>query len=525
MLLSSASAMAAKVIKERVIFIPHDNRPISDDQTADTLRQLGWEIIVPPDEYLGGRDYNGNPERLWEWLEENSNKANAAVISSDSMLYGSLVGSRKHNYDDNEILNRVNKFAEFKVKHPYLSMYVFGSIMRTPRSGENSGGQEPSYYASYGSDIFRYTALTDKSETEGLNRREQKEYVFLDRLIPKAAMADWLSRRNKNIKASRALIGLARQNTIDYLVLGRDDNAPYSQTHMESRKLSECGADLGDTRFQTMAGIDEFAILLLTRAVNKITNTVPFVYARYNWGRGPDTIPAYSDEKISVSIRDHVVAAGGIMVASPKNADLVLVVNTNPNGKTFESNDPSNKGKPREGTAYCADIVSDYVASGYPVGVADIAYANGSDNALMEMLKNRGLLFKLRAYSGWNTPTNSTGFAIGQGMLAAKMTDDARDRLLLMRYLDEWAYQANIRPIMGRQLGWLRGTGAYSNLDAKRGAVEARTTSLMRRFVDENLPPFAELQNLEVTFPWNRMFEAKFDLTKHNLLHRAREAK
>lgn len=525
MMLSVSSVFAAKVIKERVLFIPHDNRPISDEQTADTLRKMGWEIIVPPDDILGGRDVLGQPEIVWEWLEENAGKANAAVISSDTMLYGSLVGSRKHNYTDNQILERVNRFSEFKAKHPQISLYVFGSIMRTPRSGDASGSMEPGYYASYGSDIFRYTALTDKDETEGLNRREKKEYAFLDRLIPKAAMADWLSRRNKNFRASRALIDLARQNTLEYLVLGRDDNAPYSQTHMESRKLAEYGADLGDTRFQAMAGIDEFGMLMLTRAVNNITNTVPFVYVRYNWGRGPDTIPAYSDEPISASVRDHTVAAGGILVSTPKNADLVLVVNTNPNGKTLESNDPINRGKLREGTAYCADIVSEYIAAGYPVGVADIAYANGADNAFMELLKNRGLLFKLRAYAGWNTATNSTGFVLSQGMLSDRMTDDVRDQLLLMRYLDDWAYQANVRPVMGRQLGWLRGSGAYSVLDAKREAVEVRTTSLMRRFAEENLPPFDELNNLEVTFPWNRMFEARFDLEKHNMLKRLRNKK
>ena len=157
--------------------------------------------------------------------------------------------------------------------------------------------------------------------------------------------------------------------------------------------------------------------------------------------------------------------------------------------------------------------MSESVAAGYPTGIGDIAFANGADNALMEMLKNRGLLFKLRAYAGWNTATNSTGFVLGQGMLAMKMTDDARDQLLLMRYLDDWAYQANIRPIIGRQLGWLRGTGAYASLDTKLPAVEARATRMMRRFADDNLPPFNELQYLEVTFPWNRMFEAKYDFT------------
>ena len=522
MFASFNTAQAARVIKERILFIPHDCRPISCEQTAETLRQAGWEVIVPPEELLGSYNRLGNPEKVWEWLENNSRKANAAVISSDTMLYGSLVGSRKHSYSESQIMARVKRFAEFKSVNPQLDLYVFGSIMRTPRSGENSGSMEPGYYDSYGSDIFRYTALVDKEEIEGLTRREKKEHAFLQQLIPAAALDDWLSRRNKNFRASQRLIDLVKNNVFEYLALGRDDNAPYSQTHMESRKLDEYGKALGDTRFQTMAGIDEFAMLMLTRAVNNINKDVPFVFVRYNWGRGEYTVPAYSDEPISKSIRDHIVAAGGIQVIQPGKADLVLVVNTDPNGRTFEGGSYENVTKARPGTKYCADIVSEYVAAGRPVGVADVSFANGSDNAFMEMLKNRGLLFKLRAYSGWNTATNSTGFAIGQGMLTGRMSDAARDKLLLTRYLDDWAYQANVRNVMARQLGWFRASGAYSALNENREAVEERTTKFMHRFVEENLPPFAELRNLRIFFPWNRMFEAKYDLTEYSLIDKVR---
>ncbi len=508
------SAKAPVPVKNRLLFVPHDNRPISDEQTADTIKKLGWDILVPPDEMLGGREQLGNPEEVWQWVEQNAPTAEAAVLSSDTLLYGSLVGSRKHDYTQEQIEERVARLEAFKKANPKLKIYVFGSIMRTPRSGEASGSMEPGYYQSYGSDIFRYTSLTDKRELEGLTRREQKEYDFLTRLIPKDALADWLSRRNKNFAASSELIKLTRQGDFDYLVLGRDDNAPYSQTHMESRHLAAAGADLGPAKFQAIAGIDEVGLLMLTRAVNDLTRTVPFVYVRYNWGRGANTVPSYSDEPISSSIHDHVVAAGGMLVTMPQKADLVLLVNTNPDGRTYEANDRRNDGTLREGTKYFADIVSESVAAGYPTGIGDIAFANGADNALMEVLKNRGLLFKLRAYAGWNTATNSTGFVLAQGMLSMKMTNDARDQLLLMRYLDDWAYQANIRPIIGRQLGWLRGTGAYASLDTKRPAVEARATRMMRRFADENLPPFDELRYLEITFPWNRMFEAKYDLTK-----------
>ncbi len=519
MIMPAVSARHKEVKPDKILFIPHDNRPISDKQTAEVVKKLGYDVVVPPDNILGDRDNLGDPNALWTWLDNNALEAKAAVISSDSLVYGSLVGSRKHNYSRNEVAERVERFSQFRKANPKMSLYVFGSIMRTPRSGEASGYEEPAYYRSYGSDIFRYTVLKDKEEVEGLSRRENKEKAFLEELIPQKNLSDWLGRRAKNFAVNEDLIRLTRKNVFDYLVLGRDDNAPYSQTHLESRHLNESGKDLDKTKFQTMAGIDEMAMLLLARAVNNMRQETPSVYTRYNWGRGPYTVPAYSDEKISISIRDAITAAGGEAVTKPEQADLVMMVNTNPNGRTYEANERNNDGEEREGTQYFADLVSEYVGKGYPVGIADIAFANGSDNALMEQMRKRNLLFKIRAYSGWNTPTNSSGFLIGEGMLVRHMKKDDVDALLLTRYLDDWAYQANVRNTIARQLTWLRGDGVYGSLDTKREAVSLRTQKMLSRFASQNLPALSTLEEIHVYFPWNRMFESDIQHQEYKEIH------
>ena len=526
--LAAVSGIAAAKKKEApkdkgtIVFIPHDNRPISDVETADTIRQLGYKVVVPPDELLGSNSNLGNSDKLWQWLEDNTTVPHkkdkkppykplpgikAVVLSGDAMIYGSLVGSRKHHFTQQKLLERVKKFQEFKDSHPKVPMYVFSSIMRTPRTGEASGSEEPGYYFSYGTDIFRYTALKDKEEVEGLTKREKKEMKFLTEFLPQEAIDDWMSRRSKNLAVNKAMIDLAKAGTFSYFCLGRDDNAPYSQTHRESRWLNDYGRELGKMRFNNMAGIDEFGMLLLTRAVNDLEAVMPFVYVRYNMGEGARVVPSYSDEAIDKTIRSHVTMAGGVYVTTPARADLVLLVNTNPNGETYEANDAGNTEKSRFSTRYFMNMLEEELAEGRPVGIADIAYANGSDNALMAALRDKDLLFRLQAYSGWNTPTNSTGFVLGQGMLVPRMSDESRKRLLYTRYLDDWGYQANVRQNLSATLGYFKGQGSGGNLNEKRAQTEASATLRMQTFAGWNLPKFVDVKQIKVTMPWNRLFE------------------
>ncbi len=520
--IAAAKKKEAPKDKGTIVFIPHDNRPISDVETADTIRQLGYKVVVPPDELLGSNSNLGNSDKLWQWLEDNTTVPHkkdkkppykplpgikAVVLSGDAMIYGSLVGSRKHHFTQQKLLERVKKFQEFKDSHPKVPMYVFSSIMRTPRTGEASGSEEPGYYFSYGTDIFRYTALKDKEEVEGLTKREKKEMKFLTEFLPREAIDDWLSRRSKNLAVNKAMIDLAKAGTFSYFCLGRDDNAPYSQTHRESRWLNDYGRELGKTRFNNMAGIDEFGMLLLTRAVNDLEAVMPFVYVRYNMGEGARVVPSYSDEAIDKTIRSHVIMAGGVYVTTPARADLVLLVNTNPNGETYEANDAGNTEKSRFSTRYFMNMLEEELAEGRPVGIADIAYANGSDNALMAALRDKDLLFRLQAYSGWNTPTNSTGFVLGQGMLVPRMSDESRKRLLYTRYLDDWGYQANVRQNLSASLGYFKGQGSGGNLNEKRAQTEASATLRMQTFAGWNLPKFVDVKQIKVTMPWNRLFE------------------
>lgn len=497
---------AKKNAPEKILYIPHDNRPVVNEQTVEIAEKCGYQIIVPPKEILGSRENLGDPDKLWEWLKNNAKRdVRAAVISSDSMIYGSLVGSRKHDYDKEIILQRAEQFRNFHKDHKNLAIYVFGSIMRTPRSGDASGQEEPDYYRSYGANIFRYTALRDKKDSASLTPREVKELDFLQKLIPERAISDWMGRREKNFAANEKLIDLTKEKDFDCLLLGRDDNAPYSQTHFESRQLQKYGNRINRTKYQTIAGIDEVGLMLITRAINDRTKNSPQIFVEYNTGSGADTVPSYSDEPIDDSINAEILAVGAKRVNNPRKADFVLAVNTNPDGKTYEAARAINKISRREGTEFFADVVQKHIRAGHPVAVADIAFANGADNAMLEELKNRGLLLSLHAYAGWNTATNSTGFALSTGILAKKFSSEDKQKILMTRYVDDWAYQANVR----NQLQRINHKNFYGDLNENIYAASDQCASMISSFVENKFSISVAEENLRVEFPWNRLFESR----------------
>ena len=495
---------------KRILFVPLDNRPITDKETWEVAQKLGYEMTVPPEELLGNVDRHGDPEGLWAWLRANAPGAKAAVVSTDAMLYGSLVGSRTHELDQATILARVQRFRELSESFPNLSVYGFSTVLRTLLSNTHSGPRmEPEDYQKNAVKIYKYSALRDKVDMGQGKKRDKKAMDRLQKEISPAVMESWEARHKLNYDANEALVNLAREGVFSFLFIGGDDSAPLSQTHYEIRRLREYGSDLGKTRFQVIAGSDELAMVMLCRAVNDDMGDMPFVYVAYNEGVGSKTIPHYSFEEIGIDVDATIVAAGGVKISGPERAELVLAVNTNPDGKTREASDASNTIRPRSGTKHFVSMVKDFVEKGYPVGVGDIAFSNGADNAMMEQLRKENLLFRLRAYGGWNTATNTMGFLIGTGLLNKWMTPHDATELMMARYLDERAYQANVRGLLHGALAGFPGEGTVMKLNGKYDAAVKQGTAWMEEFVKQNirLPEHLSLRHLRVSYPWNRLFE------------------
>ena len=512
--------------KNTIIFVPLDSRPITNEQTVDTVVRLGYKVLTPPEKYLGTKDFWGNPDELWNWLEEttetNKEQVIAVVLSCDSLMYGSLVGSRCHDYSNRTLVERVRRFVDYHNKFPKIKKYAYSSIMRTTRFTKT--GVENKNYDDFGDKFFRYTVLLDKKELGLCSYEEKLELIKLRVNIPIEMLNGWMILRNRNFLVNRQLLVLAKYGFFDYLVFARDDNEIFSQTHRESRKLTKYAEKLDLNNFQNLAGLDEIGALMLLRAINEANNEKPSVYVKYNDGVGGKTVPMFSDESIEKTVKNQILCINGVVATSPENASLVLLVNTSVDGKFIRHYQMALKGdfeflaKPvtdaqikqkeiQEASAKkFVDIVNNFVEKGYPVAVADISHPNGSDDAVMNLFRVRRLLFRLRAYSGWNTATNSTGYALAQGIIGNKLSTKDRTELLLVRYIDDWLYQRIVRNIIINDLAKIGGRYIYDFKD-KKEVIEEDVNDLMHTAIYNYLPVFDELDNVTFSNPWNRMFE------------------
>lgn len=495
---------------QKIVYVPFDDRPVSLECSVKTLQAAGVEIVAPPVEMLASRGRSAKPEELWQWVAGEAATADALVLSQDAMIYGGLVASRTHDFTFEQLQARLDNYRKMTQQYPALRIYLFSTIMRSPHA--SSGGVEPPYYEQYGPDIFSLYALTDKAETEKLTEEEAKTLAYVSNSVPQEIQKDWLERREKNYRVNTQTIKLLRDGAFAYMILGRDDCSPYSRSHQEARWLKKETADLALNKYATFPGADQLGMLMLTRAVNDMNFKMPSVSVFYADGVGAKTIPSYEDTPVGENVWNHLWAAGCLPLQYSDKADLTLAVNTPYDGWTREAGRPDNIKEASLAVRNFAQRVSADVRNEKKVILGDIAFANGADNALMNLLAKQGTLNGLQAYSGWNTASNTLGFAIGQGVLAERMSPEGRHSLLTVRFLDDWAYQANVRQSLLKNV--LEPVG-HSDvlLNELRTSLAIQATKELAAFAAKEMPEW-KTEPFAAEFPWNRMFEVRIRLEK-----------
>ena len=509
--------------KTALLFIPLDNRPVCFSYPVKVMEAAGYKIYTPPEKLLATRTVPADTEKLWKWLESRAEKVDAAVISTDALIYGGLVASRTHSMSMPELEAKVRRLQNLRMDKD-TRLYGFSTLMRTPR--ESYGNVEPAYYSNVGPAIFRYSQLSDKSDLHAETLLEDFEVGAFERNLAKAHLKDWLDRRNKNMEINHQLAMLTRVGRFEYFAIGKDDNAPLSHTHMEARKIILNNGYLSDESFQILPGVDQLGLLLLTRAANALSRKSPTVYPMYVEGVGPKTIPQYSDLPLGKSVPEQVIAAGGKIVYSPDAADVVLAINTPADGTMYDSTNLSNQYYASPANKRYIVNLGKMLERGVNISLADVAFSNGGDNGFMNEMSLRGFTEKLSAYNGWNTADNTVGFAIAQGMLAPQIAKDKQLMLMRERILDDWYYQSNARRIITDELEKNKKEAYKYALNEMMPKIKKQAMDIISRLaVNYDITAGTKF---DVVFPWNRLFEVdivKLKQDKGNLRFRSRSAK
>lgn len=497
---------ATKVEAETILYVPQDDRPVSLKYTVETAEGAGYDVITPPMYLISGKNYKGQADKIWDWVEENAHRADVMVLSTDTLIYGGLVDSRKHNLPLSTLTKRVNRIESLKKEYPKIPFYGFGTVMRSPRA--SGGGVEPAYYGDYGPAIFRIAALQDKMDDSRLSDDEMAELMNLQTYVPIEYLQDWFNRRAENMKVNKSLIDLTRNHTFTYFALGHDDTSSLSQSALEGRYLAAYSKNISSSEYGSFPGADQLGLLLIARARVDKLQLHPTFEVIYPLGGAGDTIPHYEDQTVAKTIAEHVTAVGGTMITTGK-PDVLLAVNTPLTKSTGESEAFENFPMISKSTNSFLDHIETAIHNGVQTNIIDIAYSNGSDNTLVFGLYQRDLLYRVGSYNGWNTASNSIGYAIAQSILATAMPVHNHNKMLTQQYLDNWAYQANIRKDVYRMQDTIR-------LDNVRYTGELN--SKLENYMNERVQDFAEKylsldpHTVSARFPWGRLFETEISV-------------
>lgn len=501
--------LSTSAYAKTILYVPQDDRPVDYAYTVKTAEDAGYTVLTPPRQYLSGSNFHGSPDELMNWVETHASEADAMVLSVDSLVYGGLVDSRKHNLDMNTIMNRLKNVESLHSKYGHTPIYVFSTVMRSPWAGGK--GVEPDYYLQTGNDIYQLAALQNKADTGTLTPEERSDWFAIMSRVPLEYLQDWYNRRKKNMAVNYRLIDDAKNGVFTYFSLGHDDNSAHTQSALEAKYLEMRGKDVPKTAFGSFPGADQLGLLLITRANNDFNNYHPKVTIIYPLGGGEKTVPSYDGQAIGKTIAEHIEAIGGTVTDSEK-PDLLLAVNTPLTTSTTESNSFENFPIMLDSTKEFLGHIESAVKADIPVSIVDMAFSNGADNTLVYGLYQDKMMYKVASYNGWNTASNSVGYGLSQGILSRYMSESAHKDMLTTNYLDNWAYQANVRNYLYRMQKSMEAGRLRRYYPTEMGELQGLAKLELQRYAQTYLE--VDPKTIEVTLPWNRLFEVYVDVHK-----------
>lgn len=450
-----------------ILLIPIDNRPVCY-QLPKLMAEIDNNInlFMPNKEYLGGLNTSANYNKILEWTQTTlqENTIDFAVIALDTIAYGGLIPSRQTSAKEKEIKNRIKKFLSLFKNTKILAT---SSIMRI--SNNNINEEEKEYWKDYGKQIFEYSYKSHQ------NKKEPKHS------IPSKILKDYLKTRERNFNINKFYIKLLEKGIFSELIFSQDDTAKFGLNVQEGIELKKHST--------VKTGADEIPLALLSKSIVNFYNKKINITPHFTTQKGKNITSRYEDITIENSTKAQIELCGAII---SNDADIELLINT-PN----KSQDDIALEIYQDDT-----IQSKYKTSLKPQIITDVKFANGADNKFIEQIfKNKTT--NLLSFSGWNTTANSLGSSVSIGLITyiAKQNNTfntvAHKKLLAIRLLDDWAYQANLRKKLRDE----------PDFDLQKGFQPY--INQIENYLDISL-------KINYNLPWGRTFEVEICLEDNN---------
>lgn len=490
----------------RIVLVPLDERPVNIDIPRQVAAIAGVTIEIPEESILPSMRSSANLDKLHEWIlrQVSDQRASHFVACVDTVVHGGLISARISQDSIAATLERLEVFRSIKVINPELLVSAVSLIMRA--SDSYSAVEEPDYWSRYGRELHHLGAdlhCAIEGEIKGSSPQQ-----ILKTKIPEPIVQDFELRRLRNHLVNLSSIALHEEGFIDTLALTADDTAPYSAGSAEQLWLRHwCRALPRGKSVLIHPGADEVGAVLVARALTSVAGSPLFLIA-CGESDGLDRIPNFENAPLRDSLIRQVSAAGGRLVTPKERPDIILVTHApDPERGDFGGYPPKSDSDATERTI---SEVKKALAAGYAVALADVRFSNGGDPQLVDRLAEEGLLLQLSAYGGWNTAGNSIGSAVAHsiarwvGEKLGTLDRTETDRALLMRILEDRAYQSGIRRDLHFEV--FQGEIGPVSEEIQRAACE-RITANLQEYLDWITRGWQSWSVKEVTLPWSRSFE------------------
>lgn len=425
--------LPALPMQDDLLLVPLDSRPVCSTMVQKLGRLAGINVIVPPKELLDNYQEPADRKNLWLWLQKEAPSRGTNIISADILLHGSLLQTRQHvasEAEQDEFFKELGKLqkqiqaqgsvqAPSSKDSPSAPQFTLFSII--PRLLVSDDIYPDCWYQWH---LMRYSQLLDMVQING-DYAMTKELEEYRKEIPAEILNKYTSiftqsqRFNEKLLASltpKAKNSLPSTAPLSYqkndypamsLIIGQDDSSsfglPKITTHNLERHIQQQELE---NKAQITYGADEIGALLLARHYLEQISWKPKVYLQFASPKTEFKNMPYMATSTGACLRNQAQLVGAQLVATPKNADIVLFVHCG-----------DDDAKP---TASEAGALKQLLATGKQVALIDLsANFEAEEMLLPELLKRAVPVNQLAAYAGWNTFSNSSGTALAQSVIFA----------------------------------------------------------------------------------------------------------